>query len=185
MRFRLPAIVLLLAVFPALGSDVPPLVNYQGRLLDDGVPTDGAFSMTFRIFDDPTAAAGPPCGDPSSTCKWEETQTVTVTKGIFNVLLGSVDPSGNPLDETVFSDPDRWLEIEVAGEVMSQRQRIASAAYAIKAGPSTQADHSCPSDMVSAGSYCIDQDVNAAEDATWFQAAIQHDGQVRPQTVGR
>lgn len=126
------ALALLVSVSaPARASDAPGLINYQGRLLDQGLPANGSFSVTFRIYDDATEIAALPCGNPRSACVWEETQAgVVVGGGVFNVLLGSV----NPLTPAIFNEPARWLEIEVAGDVMTPRQRIASSAYALNTG---------------------------------------------------
>jgi hypothetical protein len=105
------------------------LISYQGRLTDPttGQPvTDGSYPMTFRIY---TAQTG---GSPI----WSETQTVSVSGGLFNVLLGSV----SPLSATVFSGTDRWLEVVVDGQTLSPRQRIASVAYSIQAQVAQNAD---------------------------------------------
>lgn len=98
---------------------VPHLINYQGRLTDtNGAPLNGSYSLTFRIYDAETAG----------NMLWEETQSgVVVQKGIFNILLGSVTNLGLAFDKPY------WLEIKVGSEVMSPRQRITSAGYAIKA----------------------------------------------------
>lgn len=103
----------------AVYAEVPHLLNYQGRLTDaTGKPlADGAQAITFRIYD--AEAAG--------NLLWEETQSVTIQKGIFNVLLGSVTSLNLAFDKPYF------LEIKVGTEVMSPRQRIASAGYAIRA----------------------------------------------------
>lgn len=109
---------------------VPGLIYYQGRLTDAvGAPKNGTFSMTFRIYN---AATG-------GTKYWEETQpAVTVTNGLFNVLLGSV----NLLDPaTELPDgPECYLEIEIEGEVITPRVRIVSSAYALKAGDADKLD---------------------------------------------
>jgi len=97
---------------------VPHLVNYQGKLTDkDGVSLEGTYSMNFRIFD--SLSGG--------TLLWQETQGVLIQKGIFNVLLGGVNNLNLPFDTPYF------LEIVVGGEVMSPRQRITSAGYAVRA----------------------------------------------------
>ncbi len=108
------------------GGDVrisPRLVNYQGYLTDTlGYPiTNPSLSMTFAIFD---AAS-------SGNQKWTETQSaVSVAKGIFNVLLGSV----TPIPDTVFtSSTNRWLELSVAGQTLTPRTRIVSSPYAYTA----------------------------------------------------
>jgi hypothetical protein len=106
------------------------LISYQGMLTD---PTtgksvaDGNYSVTFRIY---TAQRG---GSPI----WSETHpTVSVSGGLFNVLLGSK----TSLSATVFSGTDRWLEVVVEGKTLSPRQRIASVAYSIQAQEAKNAD---------------------------------------------
>jgi len=98
---------------------VPHLINYQGRLTDtSGVPLNGTYDLTFRIYD--AEAAG--------NLLWQETHSaVLIQKGIFSILLGSVTSLDLPFDKVYF------LEIKVGSEVMSPRQRITSAGYAIRA----------------------------------------------------
>lgn len=110
---------------------VPHLINYQGRLTDkDSKPLDGAHNLAFRIYDAETAG----------NLLWEEThQGVVIQKGIFSILIGSVKNLDLAFDKPYF------LEIEVAGdkgvkEVMSPRQRITSAGYAIRAEKAETSD---------------------------------------------
>ncbi len=100
-------------------AGVPHLINYQGKLTDTGgVPLEGSYGLTFRIYDAETGG----------NLLWEETQNgVVVQKGVFSVLLGSVNNLGLTFDKAYF------LEIKVGSEVMSPRQRITSAGYAIRA----------------------------------------------------
>jgi hypothetical protein len=101
-----------------LNAAVPHLINYQGRLTDStGKPLEGTHNLTFRIYDAETAG----------NLLWEETQSVLLQKGVFSVLLGGVTNLDLPFDKPY------WLEIKVNNEVMSPRQRIASAGYAIRA----------------------------------------------------
>jgi hypothetical protein len=108
-------------------AEVPHLINYQGRLTDkEGKPVaDGAYQITFRIYDAATAG----------NLLWEETNpNVLIQKGIFSVLLGSVTNLNLAFDKPYF------LEIKVSDEVMSPRQLIASAGYAIRAEKAEQTD---------------------------------------------
>ena len=85
-------------VFPAPTPAAPPnLINYQGSLTDTGgVPVDGSFPMTFRIYD--VATGGTPL--------YEESQSVTVTQGIYNVLLGSITPTIGTFSPALFATED-------------------------------------------------------------------------------
>jgi hypothetical protein len=92
-------VVALVLTAPAL-ADVPNLLNYQGRLTDpSGNPKNGTFTMQFAVYDAVSGGNQLPTGSP-----WSETQSVTATNGIFNVLLGSVTPlpanlfEGGPTD---------------------------------------------------------------------------------------
>ena len=62
-------------------AEVPGLMSYQGTLTDsNGVALDTTVSMTFSIYTDSVAG----------TQVWSETQSsVTISHGIFNVLLGN------------------------------------------------------------------------------------------------
>ncbi|MBF0522506.1 MAG: hypothetical protein HQL24_05550 [Candidatus Omnitrophica bacterium] len=112
------SLLLLIMCAPVLAS-VPHLINYQGRLTDtSGAPLTGSYSITFRLYDALTAG----------NLLWEEVQTgVVVDKGLFSTLLGSTTALNLVFDAPYF------LEIKVGTEVMSPRQRITSAGYAIRA----------------------------------------------------
>jgi hypothetical protein len=94
--------VVFLALTSVATADVPTLMQYQGFLTDDsGEPLDTMVDMTFTIYDAPTGPG----------VIWTETQdTVTVSSGLFHVLLGSV----NSIVDTVFAETERWLGITVA-----------------------------------------------------------------------
>ncbi len=128
MRYRvlfLGVVVGLLACSLAY-ADVPQLINFQGRLTDSSskfVP-DGKYYLSFKLYTDSTGG----------TAKWEEAESVTVTKGLFNVILGSV----NPIPDSIFNYPTTWLGIQVASDPeMTPRQRLSSLGYSYR---STKAD---------------------------------------------
>jgi len=113
------AVVLLLAGL--VSADVPLLLNYQGKLMEAGKPAEGLKSVTFRFYDDGGNLLG----------GFVETQNVEVTKGIFNVLIGSITTGGVPA--SIFENVNVYLEVMVGGEAQAPRQRIASVGFAIKA----------------------------------------------------
>ena len=103
-------------------ASVPPLLNYQGILLDgSGTPISAATSVQFKLWD---AAS-------SGNTLWSETRTVTPdTTGRFSVLLGSV----TPIPDSAFAG-DVYLGITVSTDPeMSPRQRIVSVGYAYRVG---------------------------------------------------
>lgn len=116
---------LLLAVMSATqlqaqSAAAPNLINVQGKLSDAaGAPISGELQITFAIFDEETGGNE----------LWREGPlAITLTRGIYNVLLGST----SPLPPEIFkSGSARFLEITVNGETLAPRQRITSAAYTI------------------------------------------------------
>jgi len=109
--------ILLLSNTPQ--AEVPKLINYQGKLTTaEGACVDTTVSMQFSIYSDSTG------GDPL----WSESQpSVKVDKGIFNVLLGSV----NEIPESVFTGNIRYLGVKVGDDPeMTPRKAIVSVGYA-------------------------------------------------------
>ena len=100
----------------------PHEINYQGWLgsADDTTGVTGTFNMTFRLY---TQATG-------GTPVWEETHTgVEVSRGVFNIILGSV----NPIPADIFTGVPLWLELQVGNEPLSPRKKLVSVGYAIRA----------------------------------------------------
>lgn len=111
----------------SLAYAVPGTINYQGVLTDSGGSTlSGDVTIEFRLFD--TATAG--------TELWNETQTVTVQNGLYNVQLGA----STALSSLNFSS-NYWLEIEVEGETLTPRQQLLTVPYAFRAEHAATADN--------------------------------------------
>ncbi|MBU0490232.1 MAG: hypothetical protein KKA73_22700 [Chloroflexi bacterium] len=99
------------------------LFSYQGQLLDaNSDPVNGNVEMTFHLHHEAT----------DGTAFWTEayigTQAITVTNGLFHVLLGSLAPI-NPADLT----GDVYLELVVGGETLAPRELLTSVAFAVEA----------------------------------------------------
>lgn len=108
---------ILLLVSLSYAAAIPKLINYQGMLADTaGNPLTGAYSMTFKIYDD--SAAG--------NLEWTETQAeIEVANGLFNVTLGAVTALNLAFDESY------WLQVRVGNETMP-RMRFTSVGYAYR-----------------------------------------------------
>lgn len=119
-------------------AEVPTLLNYRGRLTDNvGTPlSSGLYQVQFSIFGQETGGAP----------LWTEIQSVNVSEGVFNTLLGSATAFPSTLFSTGPTDargPMRFLGVAVLAtpaasiqppQVLQPRQRIVSAAYATSAG---------------------------------------------------
>lgn len=125
-RIVMATIILLaapIALLMAMGC-IPPAMTYQGVLTDpSGDPvSDGVYDMEFRLWDLEDDAF-----------VFTQTESVTVTNGIFDVVLGS-DPILNPLPVAKFSDGFE-LEITVEGDTLEPRQALYGAPYAFTLYP--------------------------------------------------
>lgn len=89
-------------------------LTYQGRLDQQDVPLTGDIAMRFQLFD--SASGGMAIGPTLA-------QVVLVDDGLFSVDLDFGDQA--------YQD-GLWLEVEVDGELLSPRQRLAAAPLAIR-----------------------------------------------------
>ena len=117
---------LLLAVSLASGhaATLGSAFTYQGRLTDAGAPANGAYDLTFTLYD--AVAAGTTVGTSNVV------HDLGITNGLFTVTL---DYGAAPFDGS-----ERWLEIAVrpgasAGDYtnVAPRQPITATPYALRA----------------------------------------------------
>ncbi|MBN1587460.1 MAG: hypothetical protein JW937_08580, partial [Candidatus Omnitrophica bacterium] len=112
-----------LARFAFAEDTIPQYLNFQGRLTDtSGNALNGDFDLVIRLYD---ATEG-------GTAFWTETHEVSLTEGLFNVMLGK-----NTALDWEF-DAAAYLSIEVVQEGVSDgemdpRLELAASAYAFNA----------------------------------------------------
>jgi hypothetical protein len=120
--FHAAACLMLLLPAPApAGTLLNQAFTYQGRLLESGVPANGAYTLEFRLFDDP--AAGAQVGSTITLAN------VAVVEGLFTVVLNG----GGEFGSSAFHGDARWLEIAVNGIELSPRQPLTAAPFAVYA----------------------------------------------------
>ncbi|MFQ5641432.1 MAG: tail fiber domain-containing protein [bacterium] len=115
----LSVLLLLLAAQFSRGQ-IPQTISYQGVLTDaEGNPVvDGDYTLTFKLYE--TATDGTPL--------WTEQQTVTVSNGLFNAILGKTALLDRPFDRPY------WLEIAVnGGDPLEPRIEMTASAYSFNA----------------------------------------------------
>jgi hypothetical protein len=122
-RFRcrapwLAILTLTLLSAPAF-AQVPQGMTFTGRAVDQsGNPLAGPVNLELRVFDAETGG--------SQLYSEEHLGVPLDATGDFSVQLGlGASPSG-PFDADLFSQVDRWLEVEVDGELLTPRQIIGS-----------------------------------------------------------
>ena len=116
-KFLLFSLIVFL-FFQVSSAQVPGFISYQGILKDaDGIMiSDGSYSLTFKIYD----------SESGGTELWTETQSVTITDGLFNVELGST----TELD--LAFDSQYWLGITInSGTELTPRTKLMSAPYSL------------------------------------------------------
>ncbi len=123
-----------------MGQTSRKMMNLQGRLTDvDGNPTTGNHLVELAIYD----------GSSGGNRLYYEAQIVTITKGIYNILVGDgyaafqgTSPANyavsggktGGIPVTVFNRDDIWLEIEIDEDnPLTPRTRVVSSAYAFNA----------------------------------------------------
>jgi hypothetical protein len=109
-----------LAATPA-PAQVPGVLNYQGRLLQGTNLVNGNVGLSLRLF------AVPSGGGPL----YEDSNTVTVTDGLYATWLGDQTNSGHFAN--ALQQAEVWVEVAVNGTALTPRERLVSAAYALLA----------------------------------------------------
>lgn len=101
-------------------------IAYQGRLADSaGAPLTGTYNMIFRLYD--AASAGTPLWEE----QWTGPNSVRVSDGLFNVMLGSL----TPIPQAVVTGHDQlFLGITVGtDDEMAPRVQLGSVPFAVQA----------------------------------------------------
>jgi hypothetical protein len=103
----------------ALTASVASGISYQGRLTNpSGIPLNGTYTIRFVVYDNEVAGSA----------LWDSGNlNIMVENGLFNVKLG--------VDQTDFDGRALWVSVIVDGEVLSPRQEILPAPYALSLRP--------------------------------------------------
>ncbi len=124
LAFVLFSSILLSFIAPAYATvGIHKRINFQGKLVNTNGTnvTNGDYSIVFTLYN----------ADSGGTNLWDETQTVTVTDGIFQVSLGDVDTTLGNVD---FNSDLLYLGIKVGADAeMTPRIRFTAVPYAFNA----------------------------------------------------
>jgi hypothetical protein len=140
--FRLLGLVLSSGFVASLASaQVPPMVNYQGRVAVGGTNFQGSGQFKFALVNG-TGATTFWSNNGSSVAGSEPGAAValSVANGLYSVQLGDASlPNMMAIPGTVFSNPDVrlriWFNDGASGsQLLTPDQRITSVGYAMMAG---------------------------------------------------
>ncbi len=112
--------LLMLLLCNSLQAQIPQTMSYQGVLTDaNGDPVaNGDYNIFFKLYDDVTAG----------NLLWTEGLGVEVTNGIFNVILGTI----NPLN--IAFDRQYWLGVTIGeGAELNPRIQLTASPYSLNA----------------------------------------------------
>ena len=90
-------LILTLIIIPCIIiGQIPQTISYQGILSDTNgiIVPDGEYDLIFNIYDVSTGGSA----------IWTETQSVQVTEGIFNVILGQENALEIPFNVPSFTE---------------------------------------------------------------------------------
>ncbi len=118
LRTTVVAVAVGLGVGAASGGPLGTGFTYQGVLRLSGAPVNGTANMVFSVYD---AAAG------GSLVGTQTMNGVAISSGVFTVQLNA----GGELGASVFTGQDRWLEVTVNGQILTPRQKLTAAPYAL------------------------------------------------------
>jgi hypothetical protein len=123
------------------GQGVPPLINYQGQLLDasgNPMPT-GNYDVEVRLF--PVESGGAALWGPQVFNGQSGTgygPKVAVVQGRFNLVLGPQDTGAQDLATVFAANPSVYIELKVGtANPISPRQQVLSAPFALNAANAT------------------------------------------------
>lgn len=138
VKCQMPKIILLVAAVFLLispffykvqaATGIYHTINFQGKVVNktDGTNiADNTYSFTFKFYDNSSGGNQLPTGTP-----WSETQSLSVTSGIFRATLGSVTTIPSTLD---FNSDSLYLDITFNGETFTTRVRMTAVPYAFNA----------------------------------------------------
>lgn len=120
-------ILLSMGVGFSVRAQVPYMMHYQGQLMDGDSPASGVYSITFTLH---TRASG-------GNEVWREPHEVTVTDGVFNVLLGATIPMS---PDVLAARDSLYLGMRIADVELTPRLLLASTPFAIRAAKAESVD---------------------------------------------
>jgi hypothetical protein len=101
-------------------SQVPSLINYQGRLVQGTNLVNGVTGLTIRLYNAPAAG----------TLLYEDSGTVSVVDGLYSTFIGDQTNAGNLV--SALTNAQVYLGVAVnGGPELSPRERVVTVAYSL------------------------------------------------------
>jgi hypothetical protein len=152
-----------------LAGPLPTMVNYQGTLREDGGLYEGTGYFKFAIMDNASGNGTTNYWAHDGTASGEPTTyvTLTVTNGLFNVMLGdtSIMSMTEVISESVFAETNTYLRVWFSDspsgfQALEPNQQFASVAYALRCTYAESATETDPVFTASAAYGITTGDIN-------------------------
>jgi hypothetical protein len=154
-------------VGPLIASgDVPTIINFQGRLMDGTNLVNGTVGLEIRLFNVPSGG-GP---------RYEDSKQVALADGLHSTFIGDQTNSGNFAQ--ALTNAEVYVETAVNGTTLTPRERLASVAYALRAGDSVQLGG------LDATAYATGSPLYVESDPSWVSASTGIQQQLDAQASG-
>jgi len=112
-------LIIIFGAFTVSHAQIPRVLSYQGVLTDasGAIVPDGNYNLIFRLFN--TETGGAPL--------WLENHPVFINKGVFDVILGGLNPLTLPFDQPY------WISLQVGtNPELAPRLPLTSSPYSIR-----------------------------------------------------
>ena len=134
-------IICVCSITPLLHAQVPQIINYQGRVLSGSTNFDGSGSFKFALVNtNGTTTYWSNNGSSVNGSEPSAAVTLTVTKGLYSVLLGdtSIANMTVAIPSSVFTNSDVRLRVWFndgthGSQLLTPDQRIATVGYTFMA----------------------------------------------------
>lgn len=143
-------------------AEISPMISYQGRLVENGIPANGDRQMAFSIM------------DANDLAIWSlPATTVNVSHGLFQIDLG-------PFDEAVINKMGQGLRLMVQiGDTVLPGQQLTGTPYAFSLVPGAVISGSTSGSIFSiknSGNGALFQGSSGLDHETELKIIIQNDG---------
>ncbi|HOW97468.1 MAG TPA: hypothetical protein P5567_06155 [Kiritimatiellia bacterium] len=120
MRNLVVAVAVCVGFASAL-AQVPSLINYQGRLVNDTNLVNETVGLSLQLYDDPSAG----------TLLYEDSNQVAVVDGLYSTFIGDDTISGTLTG--ALASAEVWIQVLINGAPLMPREQLVSAGYALQA----------------------------------------------------
>ncbi|HIB83573.1 MAG TPA: hypothetical protein EYO59_02930 [Chromatiaceae bacterium] len=121
-----PVFAVVLLFSQSIFAEATKSIHYQGYLADStNLPVDATLDIVISLYSDPI--------DEGSSLHYSETHSaVTISQGRFSLFIGDGDPTAGVYGEGLFTE-QIWVGININGETLSPRTRLANTPYSLQA----------------------------------------------------